>query len=259
MKWSKLARGTVGAGQGLRIRLARRGDEAFLERMSRDAGVGQAASRVGLAYYQSGFRAALNEPNVGFCKAVQTACNRTGERDLSQGIAATFDLVATVDGKPVGSLHMGPPGAVVGWLLADEKIHVHQLVVLVLSVSKLIGVGVAPEHRGKGYGRALVAFARRAADRNGSLVMFGECPDVAASAALYESHGFTVIPSGARLNLWPVAGSHLGDRKMGDPALGPLVQTEPGYRLFAVLEAAQNQTMAALADLNPSLPRMVHQ
>lgn len=87
--------------------------------------------------------------------------------------------------------------------------------------------------------------------------MFGECPDTPGAIASYESVGFSVLPAGARLNLWPVAGSHLGDHKMGDPALGPLVQTEPGYRLFAVLADARNETMAALADLNPSVRGMV--
>jgi hypothetical protein len=41
---SKIAKETVDTGERLRSRLARRGDEEFLERMSQEAGVGQSAS-----------------------------------------------------------------------------------------------------------------------------------------------------------------------------------------------------------------------
>lgn len=37
MKWSQLVKGTVDAGEGLRIRLARRGDEAALEQAGFEA------------------------------------------------------------------------------------------------------------------------------------------------------------------------------------------------------------------------------
>lgn len=143
MKWSQLARGTIDAGEGLRLRLARKGDERFLERMSEAAGVGQVAARVTRRDYQSGFRAALDYPHLGFYKTVQTAYNRTGRKRLAQGIedavsVGTYDLVATVKGKPVGALHMGAPGAVISSLWADEKIHEHLLVSLIISVTKLV-------------------------------------------------------------------------------------------------------------------------
>lgn len=259
MKFQQLKHKSIPIGGGLRMRLARPSeDQEFIERMNSLAGAQRSSERIARPRYQAGIRAAL-EARGGYWLSVHGAFNETGENTADLGMAissaidaASFDLVAVKDGDRVGLVSVGAGYDLVTNLLkALGQLGQHQVVSLLMGLPKLVSISIVDEDRGRGYGAVLLSATMELVSRMGCVGLYGECQDDAGLVRFYEAAGMTVLDAGQHLNVFPVAGRHVVTRREENPALGPFLAAEPGFRIFYGLGGhPENPSEKMLAQLN---------
>ena len=247
MKFEQLRRGSIASGADLRVRLGRREDQEFIERMNSAAGAQRPSDRVARPLYQRGIRTALDR-RLGYVLAVGEAYNAAVEKDLIQAFtdamdAASFDLVALKDGEAVGLVSVGASSDLAFGLLESlGNQGQHQVLSLLMGLPKLISVTVEESERGRGYGADLLSTTRKIVSRMGCVGLYGQCHDQGGLVRFYESAGLTVLDRGQQLNAFPIGGSHIVTKQPGDPSEGPFIGAQDGYRIFYGLGGHRQQS-----------------
>ncbi len=128
---------------------------------------------------------------------------------IRQILARTLVLSARKGSMTVGMLEMGPATGPYRQLLTNllgsqapasaiQQVHMDMAV----RVTKLHMVAVLPEHRGLGFGRALVSHALDVARQSASKQVYGQFDSASAElAGFYTDLGFTIRPKGSSLRL----------------------------------------------------------
>lgn len=211
--WPAVSTG-LACDSGVQVRLASPEDEAsiraYLLQATEDEGVNDPAKPVPTVCPT--IRAGLEGGKDGFMQGLANQLTALSTNHAHEStVMVGFSLVAVDEmGAVVGSITVAPPytymqNVVDG--IADDHEARQMLVSAQLGLSKITGVAVREDMRGRGIGADLVRTALQVLRRCGiGMIVFGSCEP--PRAAFYRRLGFNISPLDAPIDLWPALGIH---------------------------------------------------
>lgn len=210
--WPGVVDGISGSS-GARVRLARPDDEPairrFLIEATEDEGINDPAKPIPIVCPT--VQAGLEDRHEGFIQALarELSAASNGTEQVEWPLVG-FSLVAVDEiDQPVGSITVCPPYNYLGEIIegrSDEDVKALVLQAQ-LGISKIIGVAVREDLRGRGIGADLVSTALHVLRRcNLGMIIFGSCEP--NRAAFYRRQGFKVAPLNHPIDLFLALGIH---------------------------------------------------